>query len=57
MPSQRTLRDYTHYIAARVGFSHEVDKHLMDMVDFSKEKTLYVGPILDEVRLAKMKVD
>lgn len=30
LPSQRTLRDYTHYIPATTGFSAEVDKMLMD---------------------------
>lgn len=30
LPSQRTLRDYTHYVSAGMGFSAEVDKMLMD---------------------------
>ena len=30
LPSQRTLRDYTHYVPATIGFSHQVDKMLMD---------------------------
>ena len=29
LPSQRTLRDYTHYVKATAGFSHEVDLMLM----------------------------
>lgn len=29
LPSQRTLRDYTHYIPATVGFSADVDEMLM----------------------------
>ena len=28
LPSQRTLRDYTHYIKSTVGFSDEVDLQL-----------------------------
>jgi len=51
LPSQRTLRDYTHYIPTKVGFSYEVDQQLMEMVDFSKEKNSYVGLILDEVHI------
>ena len=30
LPSQRTLRDYTHYIPATTGFSIDVDEQLMD---------------------------
>ena len=51
LPSQRTLRDYTHYIPATIGFSHEVDQQLIDMVDFSKERNTYVGLILDEIHI------
>lgn len=29
LPSQRTLRDYTHYIQASTGFSNEVEQMLM----------------------------
>ena len=31
LPSQRTLRDYTHYVKAAAGFSHEVDLMLMQL--------------------------
>lgn len=30
LPSQRTLRDYTHYIPATIGFSEQVDRMLFD---------------------------
>ena len=30
LPSQRTLRDYTHHLKACVGFSDEVDRELMN---------------------------
>ena len=30
LPSQRTLRDYTNHVNAKIGFSHEVDQQLMD---------------------------
>ena len=31
LPSQRTLRDYTHFIEAAPGFSADVDQMLMDI--------------------------
>ena len=30
LPSQRTLRDYTYYVKAHVGFSNDVDRQLME---------------------------
>lgn len=30
LPSQRTLRDYTHYIPSTIGYSYEVDQMLYD---------------------------
>ena len=35
LPSQRTLRDYTHYTS---GFSPEVDRQLRDVIDFTQER-------------------
>ena len=32
LPSQRTLRDYTHFIQSLTGFSVGVDKYLMEVV-------------------------
>ena len=51
LPLQRTLRDYTHYIPAKVGFSAEVDEQLIAMIDFTKERNSYVALILDEVHI------
>ena len=51
LPSQRTLREYTHYILAKVGFSAEVDAQLIAMIDFTKERNSYVALILDEVHI------
>ena len=31
LPSQSTLRDYTHHIPGKVGFSAEVDEHIVDV--------------------------
>ena len=36
LPSQRTLRDYTHCIASSAGFSAAVDNHLIDVADVNK---------------------
>ena len=30
LPSQRTLREYTHYIKIKVGFSSDVDQAILD---------------------------
>ena len=51
LPSQRTLRDYTHYIPAKVGFSPEVDKQLIDMINFTQEANTYVSLVIDEVHI------
>ena len=37
LPSQRTLRDYTHYATTRIGFSSEVDRQIYNAIDFTKE--------------------
>ena len=38
LPSQRTLRDYTHYIKARSGFSTEVDNDLLRVAKYKDLK-------------------
>ena len=53
LPSERTLRDYTHWIDSTPGFHADVDKQLMDeakvktVPDFQK----YVCLLFDEVRI------
>ena len=53
LPSQRTLRDYTHYVKATTGFSAEVDRQLMDAtkVEVAKEWEKCVVLVLDEMYL------
>lgn len=48
IPSQRTLRDYTHYVQAEAGFSHEVDAMLYKTakVDICPERVCVA--LLDE---------
>ena len=53
LPSERTLRDYTHWIDSSPGFHADIDKQLMDearvktIPDFQK----YVCLLMDEVRI------
>ena len=36
LPSQRTLRDYSHHISANIGFSEEVDMELLRVANYKK---------------------
>ena len=53
LPSQQTLRDYTHYVEAEAGFSSDVDKMLMTVANIEscpiREK--YVFLLLDEMHI------
>ena len=49
LPSQQTLRDYTHYITMTVGFSADVDKELVRIADLGKEINKYVTLVVDEI--------
>ena len=49
LPSQRTLRDYTHYIKSQIGFSSEVDQAIIDAADLSNDLHKYVTLIMDEI--------
>lgn len=51
LPSQSTLRDYTHYIKTTIGFSAEVDKDLLDVSFLSNELNKYVVIVMDEVHI------
>ena len=53
LPSQRTLRDYTHYVKAQVGFSSEVDGMLIQAVNECEDKELaqYVLLLIDEMHV------
>ena len=42
LPSQRTLRDYTHYTTTTIGFSAEVDDQLRSAIDMIEERNKYV---------------
>ncbi len=51
LPSQRTLRGYTHYVSAATGFSNAVDKQLALAadVDNSSEPKKYTVVVVDEM--------
>ena len=51
LPSQATLRDYTHHIPAKIGFSAEVDQHLVDVAFLSNDLNRYVILVMDEVHI------
>ncbi len=55
LPSQRTLRDYTHYVRALPGFSDDVDKQLIEVAKLQTcdEFQKYVVLVLDEMHLKK----
>lgn len=53
LPSQRTLRDYTHYIRSNAGFSNELDEELMTIaqVDSLSEFQKCVSISIDEMHI------
>ena len=53
LPSQRTLRDYTYYAKASIGFSKEVDEMLIDAsgVKTCPERNKQVILLLDEMHI------
>ncbi len=53
LPSQRTLRDYSHHVEACVGFSDQVDRQLMSVPEVAEveEWQKYVILILDEMHI------
>ena len=53
LPSERTLRDYTHYIKSEAGFSAELDQVLADEfhVEDLPEWKRYVVLVLDEMKV------
>ena len=53
LPSERTLRDYTNYIDAKVGFQPEVLQQLEEEAKISTrpESHQYVGLLIDEMKV------
>ena len=51
LPSERTLRDYTHWIRAGVGFLPEVDAQLVKEPNILEEKDRFVVLLWDEMKI------
>ena len=53
LPSERTLRDYTHYFTSKTGFQDEVNQPLISEVNTLSlpESRKYVGLIVDEMKI------
>ena len=51
LPSERTLRDYTHWIRAGTGFIPEVDSQLVKEAGISEEKDRFVVLVWDEMKV------
>ena len=53
LPSERTLRDYTHFIKPKAGFSSELDQLLADelLVETLPDWKRHVVLVLDEVKI------
>lgn len=51
LPSERTLRDYTHWIRSGVGFQDEIDAQLVKEAAVSEEKDKYVVLMWDEMKI------
>lgn len=50
LPSERTLRDYTHYFHSKTGFQKEVNNQLIKESRVNKEQK-YCGLISDEMKV------
>ena len=55
LPSQRTLRDYSHHTEAHVSFSDEADKQLMSIADVAQVQDWqkYVIVLMDEMHICE----
>ena len=53
LPSQRTLRDYSHHTEAHLGFSDEADKQLISVADVAQVEDWqkYVIVLMDEMHI------
>ena len=53
LPSERTLRDYTHYYELKTGFQDEVDEQLWQEISALRlpEHRNHFGILLDEMKI------
>ena len=51
LPSQRTLRDYTHYIPSTIGYSEKVNQDLVNVTNLAVDVNKYLGLIMDKIHI------
>ncbi len=51
LPSERTLRDYTHWMKGQVGFSSSLNRELIKEANVNEEKDKYMVLVLDEMKV------
>ena len=53
LPSQRTLRDYTYFTRATVGFSEEIDQQFMEAAKIQSctEREKCIAILMDEMHI------
>ena len=51
LPSERTLRDYTNWIRAGVGFNSAVDEQLLKEINVTEERHKYIMLCWDEMKI------
>ena len=51
LPSERTLRDYTHWMKGQAGFDRSVNRELIKEANVREEKDKYVVLVLDEMKI------
>ena len=51
LPSERTLRDYTHWIKGEAGFQASINRQLIEEANVKEEKDEYVALEFDEMKV------
>lgn len=51
LPSERTLRDYTHWVKGGVGFKSDVNEQLIKEANVQEEKDKYIVLVFDEMKI------
>ncbi|SMN01763.1 hypothetical protein SPONN_22 [uncultured Candidatus Thioglobus sp.] len=51
LPSERTLRDYTHFVKAGIGFKKQDNDQLLKEVDVTNERERHVVLMWDEMKI------
>ncbi len=59
LPSDRTLRDYTHYFQNKTGFQNEVNKQLLDEISlqYLPDSRKFVAVLIDEMKVKMGKLN